>query len=74
MKAHIKKLRLLALTLLLLGSAQPLFAQPPGHVDDTSDAPIDGGITLLAAAGVGYGVKKYRDMRKKGTEEGGDVN
>lgn len=28
-------------------------------------APIDGGISLLVAAGVGYGVKKVRDARKK---------
>ncbi len=27
--------------------------------------PIDGGISLLLAAGVGYGVKRYRDARKK---------
>ena len=30
-----------------------------------ADAPIDGGITLLLAAGVGYGVKKHRDNKKK---------
>ena len=29
------------------------------------DAPIDGGLSLLLAAGVGYGVKKVRDSRKK---------
>lgn len=28
-------------------------------------APIDGGLTLLLATGVGYGVKKWRDARKK---------
>ena len=34
------------------------------------DAPIDGGLSLLLAAGVGYGVKKIRDNRKaKGTEK-----
>lgn len=32
---------------------------------DNPDAPIDGGITLLAAAGVAYGVKKVSDRRKK---------
>jgi len=30
--------------------------------------PIDGGISLLLAAGVGYGVKRYRDARKKSIE------
>jgi len=41
-----------------------LLAQPdPGR--DPSGAPIDGGISLLVAAGIGYGVKKVRDARKK---------
>lgn len=30
-----------------------------------TNAPIDGGITLLLAAGIGYGVKKYRDNKMK---------
>jgi hypothetical protein len=33
-----------------------------------SDTPIDGGLSLLLAAGVGYGVKKVRDSRKKNAE------
>ncbi len=28
------------------------------------DVPIDGGLSLLVAAGVGYGIKKVRDHRK----------
>jgi len=39
-----------------------LHAQGPGFGDDTDDVPVDGGISLLVAAGVGYGVKQ---MRKK---------
>jgi hypothetical protein len=31
--------------------------------------PIDGGLSLLIAAGVGYGVKKVRDERKRKREE-----
>ena len=42
------------------------FAQGPPIPDDT---PIDGGVGLLLAAGVGYGVKKYRDSRKKSAED-----
>jgi len=34
------------------------FVPPPPAV------PIDGGVSLLAAAGVAYGVKKYRDSKK----------
>lgn len=33
--------------------------------EDTLDTPIDGGLSLLIAAGVGYGIKKVRDERKK---------
>ena len=33
------------------------FAQGP---PDPNDSPIDGGLSLLLAAGVGYGVRKYR--------------
>jgi len=32
------------------------------------DTPIDGGLSLLLAAGVGYGVKKYREGKKKGKQ------
>lgn len=36
----------------------------PAGPPPPNDAPIDGGITLLLAAGAAYGVKKYRDSRK----------
>ena len=32
------------------------------------DCPIDGGLSALIAAGVGYGVKKYREGRKKAVD------
>ena len=32
---------------------------------DDPDAPIDGGVSLLLAAGIGYGIKKARDSQKK---------
>ncbi len=37
--------------------AQPVFD------DDVNDVPIDGGLSLLVAAGVGYGAKKLREKR-----------
>ena len=42
----------------------PFFAmaQDPGG---GPDVPIDGGLSLLLAAGAAYGVKKYRQGRKK---------
>jgi hypothetical protein len=38
-------------------NAQPVFD------DDVNDVPVDGGLSLLVAAGVGYGAKKLRDKR-----------
>ena len=40
-----------------------LHAQP-GFDDEVNDVPIDGGLSLLVAAGVGYGAKKLREKRK----------
>ncbi|HMK24909.1 MAG TPA: hypothetical protein VK483_02690 [Chitinophagaceae bacterium] len=42
------------------------FAQGP---PDPEDVPIDGGLCVLLAAGVGYGIKKYRDSKKNQDEE-----
>ncbi len=41
----------------------------PGPGPDQG-VPFDGGLSLLVAAGIGYGVKKARDQRKK---QGGEV-
>ena len=41
-----------------------LHAQP-GFTDDVSDVPVDGGLSLLLAAGVGYAAKKIKDNKKK---------
>ncbi len=53
-------------SLMTVVSLLPFFAmaQDPGPCPD---CPIDNGLILLLAAGVGYGVKKYRDM-KRGNE------
>lgn len=40
-----------------------LYAQP-GFGDDVEDVPVDGGLSLLVAAGIGYGAKKLRDRRR----------
>lgn len=39
-------------------------AQTSGEFTDP-DAPIDGGVGILIAAGVGYGIKKYKESNKK---------
>lgn len=44
------------------------FAQPdssnPGIFESVNDAPIDGALVLLTAAGVGIGVKKLYQRKK----------
>ena len=54
--------------LLVVTIALPFFAlaQDPGG---GPDAPIDGGLSVLLAAGAAYGVKKYRDHKKKNSED-----
>jgi hypothetical protein len=32
--------------------------------DDVNDVPVDGGLSLLVAAGVGYGAKKLKNRKK----------
>ena len=42
-----------------------LHAQPGSGGGDVQDnAPVDGGLSLLVAAGIGYGAKKIREKRK----------
>lgn len=41
----------------------------PGDPGPTPTVPIDGGISILIAAGVGYGVKKVKERRRKRLEE-----
>jgi hypothetical protein len=43
-------------------------AQPGPGCDPLTDplcVPLDGGLSFLIAAGVGYGIKKVRDSRKQ---------
>ena len=57
----------LALPMLSNGQVDP----PPGPVggnNPDANVPIDGGLSLVIAAGVGYGAKKIRDYNKKKRE------
>ena len=47
-----------ALVVIAIASPILLQAQVPQFTTDTSDVPVDGGISLLVAAGLGYGIKK----------------
>lgn len=42
-----------------------ILAQGPGFDEDVDDVPVpfDGGVTLVAAAAVGYGIKKIRERK-----------
>jgi hypothetical protein len=59
---------------LLLTIQDIILAQPglPGGSDGPPQAPIDGGLGLLAAAGGAYAYKKLRD-RKIAEEAGDDI-
>lgn len=50
-------------------AALPVLAIAQGGPGGDPDAPIDGGLSLLIAAGVGYGAKKAYDKRKKNEEK-----
>lgn len=41
-----------------------LFAQP-AFGDDVNDVPVDGGLSLLIAAGAGYGLNKMKVKKNK---------
>ncbi len=65
---------LLGLFLLATISSTSAFAQGPGNggppvfeeeTPPPTGVPIDGGATLLLAAGAGYGLKKLRDRQKR---------
>jgi hypothetical protein len=62
---------LFALSILLVAEKSLSMAPPPPPPPAAGgpQVPIDGGISLLVAAGVGYGAKKYYDKQKKNKEE-----
>lgn len=54
------------------GISMPLMAQPSGPgPDPDTEIPIDGGVSLLVAAGIAYGAKKAYDKRKKNNADPG---
>jgi len=58
----------LAGTLVALITLSPFFAMAQVDPGCGPDCPIDGGLSILLAAGAAYGVKKYRDGKKKPVE------
>ncbi len=43
----------------------PILSKAQDFGDGTDDVPIDGGLSLLIAAGVGYGAKKLKLKKNK---------
>lgn len=66
MKQNSKRLINISILFLAL-TIVPFFAiaQDPGDPGEDPDAPIDGGVGLLIAAGVGYGIKRVKEERNK---------
>ena len=60
-----KILTLLAATFLSCSLSLVQAQGDPGEDPDPTNVPIDGGLSLLIAAGVGYAAKKGYDKRKK---------
>ena len=67
-------IRFASLFIMLVFNTVMLFAQSPpglpGFPDNPDPAPIDGGLSLLAAAGGAYAIKKLRDKKKDEEEIG----
>ena len=63
-----KKIFNLQTLMILLVMLLPVLVHAQGATDpggDPDTAPIDGGLSLLIAGGVGYGVKRVIENRKK---------
>ena len=66
MKQNIQWLKTLTIMLVVFICLPSLvLAQFPNCPDPTQPCPIDGGLSFLLIAGVGYGVKKVRDRRRQ---------
>ena len=64
-KSTYKYLASLLVGLILTALAHAQGDPPPGFGDDVKDlVPLDGGLSLLLAAGVTLGLKKAHDYRK----------
>ena len=62
------KVLLITAILSLPALTQAQVAGDPPPPDGDPGAPIDGGLSLLLAAGAVYGVKKFRDGKRKQEE------
>jgi hypothetical protein len=66
MKLNLKRIFKIQILILLMVLFLPAFLHAQPDLDDDPDVPIDGGLSVLLAAGVGYGI---RELRKKRTDD-----
>lgn len=59
-----KAVKYILLMMILVAGPVVLQAQP-SDPEDAAGVPIDGGLSVLLAAGAGYGAKKIRDHRRR---------
>jgi preprotein translocase subunit SecG len=76
MKKQTQIIQILVMLIVLL-TPMILMAQPQENPygaggGEPSSAPIDGGLSLLVAAGVGYGAKKLKEKRNKALQPKGE--
>ena len=64
-----KKRDVYIMLIMLICIAIPMITLAQGPPDPDDAAPIDGGLSLLVAAGVAYGIKKYKEGRKQKDDE-----
>jgi hypothetical protein len=67
-----KKIKIFLFVVMISLLVFPLASIAQGPVDP-DDVPIDGGLSILLAAGAAYAAKKYRDGRKKKENEETDL-
>lgn len=53
-----------ALTTVSLSVSAQFAPNSSGAFEPVTDVPVDGGLALLVAGGIGYGVKKLYDRKK----------
>jgi hypothetical protein len=58
-----------AIYLIIVIVLSTIYVHAQSDPGDLGNAPIDGGLSLLLAAGVGYGAKKLREKKKQQQEE-----
>jgi len=63
------KNKILYFSIACIAMLLPSLLQAQGFDDGTSDAPVDGGLSLLIAAGAGYGIQKIRKPKSKNHAE-----